>query len=142
MLRSKDEVPETFKVFKAEVEKQCRKQVNIVRSDRGGEYYGRYTENGQAPGPFSRFLQENEIVAQYTMLGSLDQNGVAERRNRTLMDMVRIMKSNNSLPQFLWTEALNTKMYILNRVPTKVVQKTPFGNPVCDIYAYGDAFLK
>ena len=58
------------------------------------------------------------------------------------MDMVRSMRSNSSLSHFLWTEALNMTMYILNRVPTKVVQKTPFGNPVCDIYAYGDARLK
>ena len=72
MLRSKDEVLEAFKVFKAKVEKQCGKQVKIVRSDRGGEYYGRYTENGQAPDPFARFLQEHEIVAQYIMYGSPD----------------------------------------------------------------------
>ena len=53
-----------------------------MRSDRGGEYYGRYTENGQAPCPFSRFLQEHlRIVAQFTMSGSSDQNGVVERRN-------------------------------------------------------------
>ena len=51
------------------------------RSNRGGEYYGRYTENGQAPCPFARFLQKHEIVAQYTMLCSPDQNNVAERRN-------------------------------------------------------------
>ena len=63
MLRSKDEALEAFKVFKAEVEKQCGKQVKMVRSDRGGEYYGRYTENGQALGLFSRFLQEHGIVA-------------------------------------------------------------------------------
>ena len=81
MLRSKDETLEPFKVFKAEVEKQCGKQVKIVRSDRGGECYGRYTENGQAPGPFSRFLQEHGIVIQYTLPDSPDQNGVAERRN-------------------------------------------------------------
>ena len=52
-----------------------------MRSDRGGEYYGKYKENGQAPGAFAKFLQENGIVAQYTMPGSLDQNGMAERRN-------------------------------------------------------------
>lgn len=43
--------------------------------------YGRYTEDGQTQGPFAKFLQENGIVAQYTMPGSPDQNGVAERRN-------------------------------------------------------------
>jgi hypothetical protein len=42
------------------------------------------------------------------------------------MDMVRSMRSNVNLPQFLWTEALNTVAYILNRVPTKAVSKTPF----------------
>ena len=60
------------------------------------------------------------------MPGSPDMNGVAERRNRTLMDMVRSMLSNSNLPKNLWTEALKTAAYILNRVPTKAVPKTPF----------------
>ncbi|RVX10561.1 Retrovirus-related Pol polyprotein from transposon TNT 1-94 [Vitis vinifera] len=120
------EALDAFKVFKAEVEKQYGKQIKIVRSDRGGEYYGRYLEDGQSPGPFAKFLQEHGIVAQYTMPGSPDQNGVAERRNRTLLDMVRSMLSSSKLPKFLWTEALKTAVYILNRVPTKVVLKTPF----------------
>ena len=85
-----------------------------MRSDRGGEYYGRYLEDGQAPGPFAKFLQEYRIVAQYTMPGSPDQNGEAERRNRTLLDMVRSMLSSSKLPKFLWTEALKTTVYILN----------------------------
>ena len=126
LLHNKYEALDAFKIFKAEVENQCGKQIHIVRSDRGGEYYGRYTENGQAPGPFAKFLQEHGIVAQHTMPGSPDQNGVAERRNRTLVDMVRSMLSNSNLPQFLWTDALKTAVYILNRVPTKAVPKTPF----------------
>ena len=56
LLRSKDEALDAFKVFKAEVENQCGKHIKIVRSDRGGEYYGKYTENGQAPGAFAKFL--------------------------------------------------------------------------------------
>uniref|UniRef100_A0A2N9JA23 Retrovirus-related Pol polyprotein from transposon TNT 1-94 n=1 Tax=Fagus sylvatica TaxID=28930 RepID=A0A2N9JA23_FAGSY len=126
MLYNKNEALDAFKIFKAEVEKQCGKQIKIVRSDRGGEYYGRYTEDGQAPGPFAKFLQEHGIVAQYTMPGSPDQNGVAERRNRTLLDMVRSMLSSSNLPKSLWAEALKTAVYILNRVPTKAVPKTPF----------------
>ena len=101
-------------------------QIKIVRSNRDGEYCGRYTKNGQASSPFARFLQEHGIVAQYTMPSSLDQNDVAERINRTLMDMVRSMRSNRSLPHFMWTEALKTAVYILNRFPTKAIQKTPF----------------
>jgi hypothetical protein len=64
MLHNKNEALDAFKIFKAEVDKQCGKQIKIVRSDRGGEYYGRYTEDGQAPGPFAKFLQEHGIVAQ------------------------------------------------------------------------------
>ncbi|XP_044496534.1 (E)-beta-farnesene synthase-like [Mangifera indica] len=73
-----------------------------------------------------RFLEENGIVAQYTMPGSPDQNGIAERRNRTLLDMVRSMFSSSKLPKSLWIEALKTTVYILNRVSTKAVSKTPF----------------
>jgi hypothetical protein len=60
------------------------------------------------------------------MPGTLQQNGVAERRNRTLMDMVRSILSNSELPLFLWSEALKTDVCVLNRVPSKAVPKTPF----------------
>ncbi|KAL0408429.1 UNVERIFIED_CONTAM: Retrovirus-related Pol polyprotein from transposon TNT 1-94 [Sesamum radiatum] len=52
------------KGFKAEVEKQCDKRIKVVRSDRGGEYFGRYTEGGQAPGPFAKFLAEQECPSE------------------------------------------------------------------------------
>ena len=60
------------------------------------------------------------------MPGTLEQNGVAERRNRTLIDMVRSMMSNSTLPKFLWGEALKIVVHILNRVPSKDVPKTPY----------------
>ena len=56
MLYNKNEVLDAFKVFKAEVEKERGKPIKTVRTNRGGEYYGRYTEDGQAPGPFAKFL--------------------------------------------------------------------------------------
>ncbi|XP_068655801.1 uncharacterized protein [Aristolochia californica] len=87
MLYNKNEALDAFKIFKVEVETQCSKEIKIMRSDRGGEYYGRYPKNGQVPRPFAKFLQDHGIVAQYTMPSSLDQNGVAERRNRTLLGM-------------------------------------------------------
>jgi hypothetical protein len=54
------------------------------------------------------------------------QNGVAERRNRTLMHMVRSMLSYSNLLVKLWMEALKTVVHILNRVPSKTVPKTPY----------------
>ena len=69
---------------------------------------------------------KNGIVAQYSTPGEPQQNGVAERRNRTLMDMVRSMMIYSTLPINLWMETLKTAIYILNRVPSKSVPKTPY----------------
>jgi hypothetical protein len=60
------------------------------------------------------------------MSGDPQQNGVAERHNRTLIDMVRSMLSYSTLPISLWMDALKTTVHILNRVPSKSVPKTPY----------------
>jgi len=127
LIHDKSQSLDVFKNYKAEVENQLGKRIKSIRSDRGGEYYGRYDGSGeQRPGPFAKFLKECGIVPQYTMPGSPTMNGVAERRNRTLKDMVRSMISHSTLPQSLWGEALKTAAYILNRVPTKATTKTPY----------------
>jgi hypothetical protein len=92
----------------------------------GGEYYGRHTLYGQISEPFARFLQKNGIVTQYSTSGEPQQNGMTERCNRTLMDMVRSMLSYSTLPIGLWMEALKPVIYILNRVPSKSVSKTSY----------------
>ncbi|WVZ12860.1 hypothetical protein V8G54_017390 [Vigna mungo] len=68
--------------------KAIDRKVKVVRSDRGGEYYGKTDESGQCPGPFAKYLESRGICAQYTMSGTPQQNVVVERWNRTLMDMV------------------------------------------------------
>ena len=95
-----------FKIFKSGVENQHNLKIKVVRSDRGGEYYGRAAPYGQISGLFAHFLQENGIVAQYSTPDEPPQNGVAERRNRTLMDMVWSMLSKSTLPVSLWMEAV------------------------------------
>jgi len=80
----------------------------------------------QRLGPFARHLEKCGIVPQYTMPGSPSMNVVAERRNRTLKDMVRNMICHSNLPKSLWGEALKTTAYILNRVSTKAIAKTPY----------------
>jgi hypothetical protein len=125
-IKERSEALDKFKIFKAEVENQHNIKIKLVRSDHGGEYYDRHTPYGQVPGPFVRFLQENGIVTQYSMSDDPQQNGVAERRNRTLMDMVKSMLSYSTLPISLWMEALKTAVHILNRVPSKSVPKTPY----------------
>jgi len=99
LIHEKSQSLDVFKSFKVEVGNQLNKRIKFVRSDRGGEYYGRYDGSGeQRPGPFARYLEECGIVPQYTMSGSPSMNGVVERRNRTLKDMVRSMICHSTLP--------------------------------------------
>ena len=90
-------------------------------SNKGGEYCGRFNDNSQNPRPFAKFLGQNDIIAQYTMPGTPQRNGIAERRSCTLIDVVRSMIINSPLLIFVWGEALKTDMHILTRVPSKIV---------------------
>ena len=117
LLHHKSECFDKFKTYKAEVEKQLSKSIKSLRSDRGGEYLS--TE-------FLDYLSEAGITSQLTAPGTPQQNGVSERRNRTLLEMVRSMMSYASLPISFWGYALETAAYILNLVPSKSVPKSPF----------------
>ena len=116
LMHRKSETFGKFKEFLAEAEKQLGKSLKTLRSDRGGEYLDN---------EFEDYLLEHGIVSQLTAPGTPQQNGVAERRNRTLLDMVRSMMSYSSLPPSFWGYALQTAIYILNVVPSKSVPKTP-----------------
>jgi hypothetical protein len=97
-----------------------------VRSYQGGEYYRTHTPYGQIPGPFAKILEAKDIVTQYSLSYEPQENGIAERQNRTLMDMLCSILSNSTLPLSLWMEALKTATHIINRVPSKLVPKTPY----------------
>ena len=98
-MHRKSETFGKFKEFLAEAEKQLGKSLKTLRSDRGGEYLDN---------EFEDYLLEHGIVSQLTAPGTPQQNGVAERRNRTLLDMVRSMMSYSSLPPSFWGYALQT----------------------------------
>ncbi|GJT88266.1 retrotransposon protein, putative, ty1-copia subclass [Tanacetum coccineum] len=117
LLKHKHEVFETFKVFKSEVELQLGKKIKALRSDRGGEYLSQ---------EFKEYLGKNGIVQHLTSPYTPQQNGVSERRNRTLLDMVRSMFNLTTLPLSFWDYALESAVRILNMFPTKKVEKTPY----------------
>ena len=75
---------------------------------------------------FKEYLKENGIISQLTSPATHQHNGVVERRNRTLLDMVHSMMSMSELPISFWGYALETVVYLLNRVPTKLVPSTPY----------------
>ncbi|GJV94409.1 retrotransposon protein, putative, ty1-copia subclass [Tanacetum coccineum] len=116
-LKHKHEVFETFKVFQKEVENQLGKTKKSLRSDCGGEYMSQ---------EFLDHLKDHGINDHRTPPYTPQHNGVSERRNRTLLDMVRSMMSQTTLPKSFWDYALKTATRILNMVPTKKVEKTPY----------------
>nr|GEW25602.1 hypothetical protein [Tanacetum cinerariifolium] len=117
LLKHKHEEFETFKVFQKEVENQLGNTIKSLHSDCGGEYMSQ---------EFLNHLKKHGIIAYRTPPYTPQNNGVSERRNRTLLDMVRSMMSQTTLRKSFWDYALETVVRILNMVPTKKVDKTPY----------------
>ncbi|KAJ9544958.1 LOW QUALITY PROTEIN: hypothetical protein OSB04_024665 [Centaurea solstitialis] len=117
LMRHKSETFEKFKEYQNEVHNLLDKRIKFLRSDRGGEYLS---------DEFDNHLMECGIVSQLTPPYTPQMNGVSERRNHTLLDMVRTMMCHSTLPISLWGHALETAAHILNRAPTKSVEKTPY----------------
>lgn len=112
LLRNKSEVTERFKEFMAWVEKQTGEKVKVLRTDNGKEYVNRQLEN---------FLRENGIIHQTTVTYTPEQNGVAERLNRTIVEKARSMLQDSNLSERYWGEAVSTATYLKNRSPTMAV---------------------
>ena len=116
LLRSKDEAIESFIHYKNEVENQLGKRIKRIRSDRGGEYVS----------PFGEYCSNHGIIHETTAPYSPQQNGIAERKNRTLKEMMNAMLASFGIPQNLWGEALLSANYVLNKLPHKRLDKTPY----------------
>ena len=117
-LQSKAETFETFKKFKAFVEKQSGKCIKVLRTDRGGEFLSN---------DFKVFCEEEGLHRELTTPYSPEQNGVAERKNRTVVEMARSMMKAKNLSNHFWAEGVATAVYLLNISPTKaVLNRTPY----------------
>ena len=116
LMRRKSKAFEKFKEYRAETEKRLNKCLKTLQYDRGGEYL---------LGEFRDYLSKQGITSQLSALGVPQQNGVEERRNKTLMDMVRSMMSYSDLPNSFWGYALETTAYILKLEPSKSEPMTP-----------------
>src|SRR5215216_1788253 len=117
LMKHKSETFDKFKEFQSEVENHRNKKIKFLRSDRGGESLSY---------EFGLHLKNCGIVSQLTPPGTPQRNGVSERRNRTLLDMVRSMMSLTDLPLSFWGYALQTATFTLNRAPSKPVETTPY----------------
>ena len=93
LLQTKDEALDYFKIYKAEVENQLERKIKRLRSDRGGEYF---------PKVFDEFCEEHDTIHERTPSYSPQSNGVAERKNRTLTDLVNAMLDTAGLSKAWW----------------------------------------
>lgn len=117
-LKQKSETLERFKAFKNMIELQSGHRIKAIRSDNGGEYISR---------DFIRFCENAGILRQLTQTYTPHQNGVSERKNRTLLEKARCMAFASHIPPHLWTEAVATANYLANRTSTTANNgTTPF----------------
>nr|GEY91111.1 retrovirus-related Pol polyprotein from transposon TNT 1-94 [Tanacetum cinerariifolium] len=111
-LQVKSETFEHFKKFKALVEKQTGENLKALRTYRGGEFLSK---------EFIDFCDEHGIKRELTAPYTPEQNGVAERKNKTVVEMTRSMMKSKGLPNSFWAERVTTSVYLLNISPTKAV---------------------
>ena len=116
LLKSKDEAFEAFQRYKNEVENQLERRIKILKSDRGGEYVH----------PFKDFCVDHGIIHQTTAPYAPQSNGIAERKNRTLKDTINSLLIQSGLADEMWGEAVLTANYLLNKLPHKKLDKTPY----------------
>ena len=117
-LREKSEVLEFLKTWKTLVENELDRKIKTIRSDNGGEY----TSNA-----FENFLIDNGIKHEKTIPYTPQQNGVAERANRTHVERARCMLIGGKLGKEFWSAAIAASVYLGNRTLTRALKnKTPF----------------
>jgi hypothetical protein len=114
-LKAKDEVFDKFQEFRALVENQTGRKIRVLRSDNEGEYNSK---------EFLDYCAAVGIKKELTVPYNPQQNGVAERKNRTIVGVAWAMIHDQGLPLFLWAEASRTTVYIQNRSPHTILGKS------------------
>ena len=113
-LKTKDEVFNRFKEFKALVENLTRKRIKVLRSENGGEFIDK---------EFTGFCAREGIKREWTTPYNPKQNEVAKRKNHTIVEATKDMLYDQDMPKFLWDEACNTTVYNQNRTPHTALGK-------------------
>ena len=118
LIKNKSETLSCFKEFVSLIENQLGKRIKILRTDNGGEY----TSN-----VFEDYLKTLGIIHQTTCPYTPEQNGVAERKNRHILDVGRSLMFHYNVPKRYWNEAILTAIHLINRMPSKLLNgKSPF----------------
>jgi hypothetical protein len=116
-LESKDKVKNHIKYYLMRIKQETGNSVNILRTDNGGEFVNH---------EMKQILEEEGIKHETTIPYTPQQNGKAERDMRTIMEAARALLAEKGLPKYLWAEAANTVVHILNRTAISKEEKSPY----------------
>jgi transposase InsO family protein len=117
-MKNKSDVLTCFKDFNKAIQTQYGAMVKVLRSDNGTEYTNK---------AFEEYLSAHGIQHQTTCPYTPAQNGVAERKNRHLLEVARCMMISMHVPKHLWGQAVLTAAYLINRKPSRVLEwQTPY----------------
>ncbi|TQD71560.1 hypothetical protein C1H46_042906, partial [Malus baccata] len=124
LLKNKSEVMSILPIFHQMIQTQFHAKIQVVRSDNGKEYlnYGLGT-----------FFQQHGIIHQTSCPHTPQQNGIAERKNRHLLDVARSLCSAMHVPKRFWGDAIHTAVFLINRMPSRVLQ---FQTPIQTLSQY------
>jgi hypothetical protein len=118
LLAKKSDAPDAYKEYEAWCETRLKKRIQVLHSDRGGEYMGK---------EFVLYLKSKGTEQKLTVHDTPQENGVAERRNCMIVEHIRALLHASGLPKMLWGEAACHVVWLMNRASTKAVAgKTPY----------------
>nr|KYP35691.1 Retrovirus-related Pol polyprotein from transposon TNT 1-94 [Cajanus cajan]KYP38474.1 Retrovirus-related Pol polyprotein from transposon TNT 1-94 [Cajanus cajan] len=114
----KDNAFKAFRIISKRIQNEKDLKIKSLRSDHGGEFQNE---------SFQTFCEENGINHNFSVPRTPQQNGVVERKNRSLIELARAMLNENGLPKYFWADAVNTACYVLNRILIRpILKKTPY----------------
>ena len=124
LLKDKSEAENMFKTFYKMVETQFNSRIQILRTDNGREYFNKI---------LGEFLIEKGVIHQSSFVYTPQQNGIAERKNRHLLEVTRALMFSMNVPKCFWGDALLTAAYLINRMPSKVLS---YNTPIKTLKTY------
>jgi len=113
LLKTKDEVFNKFQEFKAEIENLTCKKIKTLRTNNGEEYTSK---------EFVAFCKSTGIRRKLTIPRNPQQNGVVERKNRSIEETVKALMNDQGLSMYLWEETTMTTIYVHNRSPHHILK--------------------
>ena len=117
-LESKSDAFSAFKKLARRLQNTKNSNIGSIRSDHGGEFQNE---------KFSKLCEKMGILHNFSAPRTPQQNGVVERKNRSLEELARTMLSESSLPKYFWADAVSTYCYVMNRVLIRpILKKTPY----------------